>query len=470
MATKDNILKAIRWAAQNAGANDPIVFIFIGQGAPVGERICFFGVDSTFKDRAKDAVLGADIEHELDKLKSQKFVALLDVNLKGWEDPDKKSVAEANPNDFIRIFLGSNEDKEDHSLPPGKVVFLATNGLRPSLDLEKNGLFTQVVLDGLKGEADKEGYEPDGLVTVDELVEYLSKEMPELAREHGKTKEEKEQFFFVLGGGENHFPLTHNPAAAPKSQERLAKFGTVAKDKKLPADVAEEGDRLLSRMPKLEAQQELRKDYQKLVDGGLSVEDFLKERTKILDGMQAEALRGRGLWHARSCRASTCSASSYVKDLNQGELVGWAIRGLYRRVDEKKIPADIKDRLDKAKALKEADLITLLADVRDGLGKREDLDNEQGRRHLAADDDGPPRPVHHLHRPRAEGADRARHARRLHRHRHPDPQGRGHATSCWWSRRSRAARPTRRACRPATSSPPSSARSTATASRSTRPR
>ena len=37
-------------------------------------------------------------------------------------------------------------------------------------------------------------------MTVDELVEYMNKELPEQARQHGKTKEEKEQRDFVMGG------------------------------------------------------------------------------------------------------------------------------------------------------------------------------------------------------------------------------------------------------------------------------
>ena len=97
------------------------------------------------------------------------------MNFKGF-DAGKESVAEPNPTDLFKIFLGS-EDKEDHQLADGRVIFLATNGLKPSLDLEKNGMFTHAVLAALKGAADKEGYEPDGLVTVDELVTYLEKEI-----------------------------------------------------------------------------------------------------------------------------------------------------------------------------------------------------------------------------------------------------------------------------------------------------
>ena len=105
--------------------------------------------------------------------------------------------------------------------------------------------------------------------------------MPELARTNGKTKEEKEQFHHVLGSRGNHFELTHKPAVAVKVKERLDKFAKLAQEKKLPADVVEEGNHLLYRMPKLLAQQDLRKDYQKLVDGTLTVDDFTKDRERI---------------------------------------------------------------------------------------------------------------------------------------------------------------------------------------------
>src|SRR5262249_38062253 len=159
--------------------------------------------------------------------KSQRFVGLIDVNFKGF-DPGKETVSEPNPNDLVRLFL-TGEDKDDPTPPPGRVLFLATNGLKPSLDLDKHGVFAHALLAGFKGAADKEGYEADGHVTVDEMVEYLNKEMPELTRKHGKTKEEKEQVYHVLGARSNHFLLTRNPAAAAKAEDRVAKFDKLAK-------------------------------------------------------------------------------------------------------------------------------------------------------------------------------------------------------------------------------------------------
>src|SRR5262249_57330498 len=53
------------------------------------------------------------------------------------------------------------------------------------------------------------------------------------------------------------------------------------------------------------------------------------------------------------------------------------VRRLYRRIEIKQIPPDVKAKLDKIKDLKEADLVQLLTDIREGLGKREDLNNDK---------------------------------------------------------------------------------------------
>ena len=55
-------------------------------------------------------------------------------------------------------------------------------------------------------------------VTVDELTEYIDKELTKLAREFGQTKEEKEQLHFVLGGRATHYVLTKNPGPTTQAQ------------------------------------------------------------------------------------------------------------------------------------------------------------------------------------------------------------------------------------------------------------
>jgi hypothetical protein len=182
----------VQWLTE-AKQDDLTVFASIGQGGSLGERgdrRCYFASDSTLKGRNKDAVAAAQIEDALDKLKSQHFCALVDVNFKGFTT--KESIPEPHlRTNFFKEFLG-DDGTDEHNVLPGRAVFLATSGLTASLDLDQHDGFTQVVLDGLKGAADKEGYEPDGVVTVDELMEYIDKELPEVVRTHGKTEKERE--------------------------------------------------------------------------------------------------------------------------------------------------------------------------------------------------------------------------------------------------------------------------------------
>jgi len=373
-ATRENILKALHWAVAKAGKDDLVIFGFFGQGGPIGDRVSFFGSDAVFKDRAKTGVAAGDIEKELEQLKSERFLALIDVHFRGF-DAGKEGVAEPNPSDLVKVFLGDDE-KDDHQPLPGRVVMLATNGMNQSLDLEKNGLFAKVLVDALKGAADNEGYEPAGVVTVDGVTEYLKKQLPEVARANGKTREEKEQLHFALGSRTNHFVLTSNPAAAPRIQERLDKFATLVKDKKLPADIAEEGQRLLSRMPKLKAQQELRKAYAKLAEGSLTPAAFTKARDAILVTTRLGSSDAAS-YAANVMRAVNMLNDNYVKPINRGDLIAWGCRGMCKQLEEKKIMAEFKDRLDATKNLRENELLALLVDIRLKLGKREDLDENK---------------------------------------------------------------------------------------------
>src|SRR2546430_1784869 len=188
VATKENILKATTWLAKSAGKNDPAIFAFFGQGAPLGERACYFATDSSFKNRGKDAVASGELEHELDSLKSQRFIAFLDVNFLGFDAGKEPTPDPILPN-FYREFFG----KEDAKVTPSRVVFLANSGLKPSFTSGKNGLFTQVLVDALKGKADSEGYEPDGVITIGELVKYVKSELPDRMRAGGKIEDERKQ-------------------------------------------------------------------------------------------------------------------------------------------------------------------------------------------------------------------------------------------------------------------------------------
>lgn len=367
-ATRANVLKALTWLGKTAKKETPVVFVFIGQGAPIGERSGYFAVDSTFKGRAKDAIASGDIQQVVEKLPSRRFVAFIDVNFMGF-DSGKETPPDPNLQNFYREFLNAVDTPK--APPPSRTIFLANTGLKPSIDLEKHGIFTKVLLNGLNGKADVEGYEPDGNITVGELAKYVRKELPALARTVGTNDDEKGQTPIVFEMQKTDFIIDFNPAAHPQALKRLAKFDELARAKNLPKALAEEGHNLLERMPKLEAKQELRKAYQKLVDGTFDVAALEARRKEILESTVMSE-RDAASYAITVLRAARVVRQSYFKDVHQSELVGQAINGIFDGAHEK-IPSALKERLGKVKEMKDVDLVKLLTEARQVLGKREDL-------------------------------------------------------------------------------------------------
>ncbi|MCE9530758.1 MAG: caspase family protein, partial [Planctomycetes bacterium] len=372
-ATKANILAAVKKLVEKAGPDDRVIFAWIGQGAPSGERTCLFTTDATFKERAKDSLMAGELEAEFKNLKVKEVCAFLDLDLKAFE-AGKEVVLEPNVMDFVRVMLGAKE-KDDAEPPPGRSVLLAGFGSNPVVLVDgKQGIFTKAVIDGLRGAADKDGYEPDGVVTIDELNKYLESVIPDLARKYGKTEEAKNQLPIYLAKS-SHYIVSKNPGVTEKVEGRLQKLDALEKGQKINKEISDEGKRLLSRMPSLKALQDLRKNYQALTDGTMTEKDFAAARDKLLAGMKlddesAKTFAKKLIYGLERYKAL------YIKELDLGEMTAQAVKGLYTKGDVK-IPADIQDRIGKAKGLAKDELLALLKDARMPLGKREDFDRDR---------------------------------------------------------------------------------------------
>lgn len=372
-ATRENVIKALHEAVAKTAKDDQIIFAWFGRGASAGERTCLFTKDSDFKERAKTGVLGSDLEAELKPAKDRKLAMILDVSFKGFE-AGKETLVEPNLRDVLAAVFGG-EEKGESPMPHDRVVFLASVPSHDPLTKGNNGLFAADTLEALKGAADVDGYEPDGVVTVDELVKYLEKHCADDARTLGKTTQEKETVPFIVGEETSHFAITKNPKVTDKTTARLKKIDELEKDGKITKEVAEEGRSLLARMPKLKNPQELRKAFQGLADGTATPADFAALRIKIKDDMTLSTDDAEK--YARTVmKAMEMIRSRYVKELHTGDLVAGAIRGMYRRLDEP-MPKDIEEELKDPKKLSRDRLMELLASARTKLGKREDLSNEK---------------------------------------------------------------------------------------------
>ena len=104
-----------------------------------------------------------------DKMKSQRFCAFVDVNFHGYKSEPVKIGAPTLTAEAYREFAGPVDKEEENSAISGRAVYLANSGLSASPHTDKDGIFTTAIVDALSGKADKEGYEPDGVITTDEL-------------------------------------------------------------------------------------------------------------------------------------------------------------------------------------------------------------------------------------------------------------------------------------------------------------
>lgn len=370
-ADHDAIVHALEEAVNQTGKDDLIILAFFGRGASATDKTCFFTPDTVFKERAKTGLLGSDLEPILKKIKGQRLLFYMDVSFKGY-DPGTEKLAEPNLSDVLSAIFGG-EDKDDNALPQDRVFMLGSIPSQDPLSKDGHSIFSSLVLEALQGKADVEGYGPDGLVTIDELVKYLDKHLPEATRAAGTTDKEKEARPFYSGLATSHFPITKNPALTAVVETRLKKLAALADDKTLNAEEALEGKTLLSRMPKLIAQQELRKAYEKLVDGSLNLQDFRTQRDDILSGTKIDDQTVESFVDKVNAALRLVRAR-YIKPLESHEMVVNAIRGLYRRI-EAPLPTDLDESLKEAKGASRERLNELLADARRRLGKREDLDD-----------------------------------------------------------------------------------------------
>jgi len=372
LATRDNVLKAVRWALQSAKEDDTVVLAWVGQGAPLPNGSCLFTTDSTLEDRVKNSVGGADLQQELEKAKSHRILVLLDVNFLGYKQ-DAKKVPETGLEKRWEAFAGAKDDERDEDQPIVKpiMVLSANFGLAESAATKDHGVFMDTVIEALSGKADKYGGEADGLVTVDELLEYFVKEYPQRAIKAFQGMADVQQTSPYLSGRSTHYTLTLNLAAADKVATRLQAFQDAAKKAGLSQEIVKEGNELLSKMPRLDNQKQLRKKYQELADGKLTAVDFQTARkqlvaTTLLPREEAEKFADKVLMVARLAQ------EGYVKQVRLGDMAVAAVKGLYYVSDEK-LPKEIQDKLTQAKSLDARGLRDLLADARQHLGIREEF-------------------------------------------------------------------------------------------------
>lgn len=370
-ATRANILAAIEWLGKNATADDPVIFAFFGAGGTQGENaeIAYYASDNGPKGVAA-GVTASEIRAVFDKLPSQQLTTFLDVNFKGRGDastPD--ALADETP---FSEFLGPS-DKSTRESKPGRVVFLATNGRVAGTDLKDRGLFTDVLLAGLRGDADSYGSGKDGIVTIAELATWLDTEMPKARRE--KAKDARPTPHFILGQRNTRAVLTYEPKARAAVNEQLTQLAKLQKDSTLSEEEHRVGAEILKLMPRSEPLQTMRKEFVLLATGKITGEQFKTARNKLLEEMKLPK-KAAEQFATSVLDAAENVAGRSVYEPKVPAMIPQALRGLCLALEEP-VPEELARRLSKPEPLSETECRTLLIELRAHLGNRPDLANHK---------------------------------------------------------------------------------------------
>lgn len=342
-ATKEKILAGVKEVVANAAKDNLVIIAFFGRGRFPADRTCFFTSDSTIKDRAQNALATADLEQEFQSFKGDNCVAFIDVNYKGI-DPGKEKLLEPNPLDFVRVFVGS-EDKEEHTLPQGRVVYIANANISPAVEVEGHGLFAHALLAGLKGAADVEGYEPDGLITVDEMDTYLDKTLPELDPQVRQDQRRKDHRPVRLGRKaqplrDHREPGRHAQGEGPAREAPRNHAARRAEGRGRAAPVEDDPPEGRPRSAQAYPEAGRRRRH------GCPLPERPRRR---LRGPEA-ARRDAQTFAKKTMDGILIVKSGYVKDVELGDLTASAIKGMYKKLEEK-MPAEVKEKLENVKEL-----------------------------------------------------------------------------------------------------------------------
>jgi hypothetical protein len=179
-ATLTNIKSALGTDLKNmAGRDDMVLIYFAGHGvterdaqSPDGDGLekYLLPFDADLKDLYATALPMGELSRIFNRIRSERLIFIADACYSGASggrtvgmDGMRASISE----NFVDRIAGGK----------GRVVITASgaNEVSAEKDELQHGVFTYFLVEGLKGSADSDG---DGVVTVDEIYDYVSKHVP----------------------------------------------------------------------------------------------------------------------------------------------------------------------------------------------------------------------------------------------------------------------------------------------------
>jgi hypothetical protein len=198
-ATLANIDKAFADLAARAKPVDLTLVFLAGHGVDLDGKYYFLPYD--LPNLTADAIRKQSLTHEdlaarLSKFPTARSVVVLDTCYSGAFAVDDSIMRDSRDQT-----LGKQISHET-----GRFILAGSSSQQEALDgVDGHGVFTEVLLHGLSGEADaKDAGNRDGKISIYELGEYTKKEVPALAAKVGNGHSQKPRWFF---NGDDMFDL-----------------------------------------------------------------------------------------------------------------------------------------------------------------------------------------------------------------------------------------------------------------------
>ena len=191
--------------ARSAERDDLVIMYFAGQGAAEagprdgGLAAYFLPSDADRDDLYETAIPLNDLQVIFQRIQAERVVAFLDCShsgaAAGLRLASKKAPGRSDEGSFLERFTTSRGRAIIASSAPSEVVLEA-----PDLG---HGILTYYLIEGLKGAADLNG---DGIVSLQELYEYVEQQVPRKSRAIGGN-----QHPVMKGQVEGALPLVRVP-------------------------------------------------------------------------------------------------------------------------------------------------------------------------------------------------------------------------------------------------------------------
>lgn len=214
-ATKPNILRELTRLGKSAGPGDTTVVFFSGHGGRAGTDpgadayFCPTGAASNAMRRT--SITSGELSAALRAVGSERLIVLLDTCYAGGiGEPRSHSDGPAvglTARDVSELLEGR-----------GRVVMASSRPDEPSWELNemRNGLFTNYLLHGLRGEVAR----ADGTVWVSDLFGYVSRSVRQHGLQHPYQKSVGEDFVVLVQPRAQCLPDYDSRQASPEPEQR----------------------------------------------------------------------------------------------------------------------------------------------------------------------------------------------------------------------------------------------------------